>query len=361
MRERVASASGSLAIPTTFVTRIGLAVVRPQWALAIAGGRRYPGRSGSDLIAMLMLVLAASQLRGIVGGFWLGGAVDLGLGLRAVVQVLTRALTLDLAILVIAALLLFALAGRRRDLGRAFDLACVAVIPLLLVDLGTGVALRALDTHLPGELAWGLAAAAWAWTGTLIALAVRIARVAPSATPAPAIDGILLGRNPGRIVIAVVAVGLTLQIGWILRNLDLMRPVASGDQAPALALPTILDAKGTPGPVHTLAQSRGKIVVIDFWATWCKPCVEALPRLERLARDPDVEVIAINLDAPGRAWSMFHEAGMKMTLLADDAEVSERYGVSTIPHTVIIDRDGTVRAVYRGGHDIAAAVQQIRK
>nr|MBA2537997.1 hypothetical protein [Deltaproteobacteria bacterium] len=89
MTERAVSASGSLAIQTSFVSRIGLAVVRPQWALAIAGGHRHPGRSGSDLIAMIVLVLAATQLRGLVGSIWLGIVVDAGLGMRAAVQVLT--------------------------------------------------------------------------------------------------------------------------------------------------------------------------------------------------------------------------------------------------------------------------------
>jgi len=356
-------ASGSLAIPTTFVTRIGLAIVRPQWALAIAGGRRYPGRSGSDLIALLLLLLAATQLRALVGAAWLGGAVDAGLGLRAAVQILTRTLTVDLAFLVIGAIVLWLVAGRRRDLGRAFDLACVAVLPLVFVELPTEVVLRAFDLRLPGPAEWGLSIAAWAWTGALVALAARMVRVAPSAVPAPTTaDGVAIGRRPGWVVIGVVGIGVALHAAWIARNLDLMRPVTHGDPAPPLALPTIVDARGTLGPPRSLADSRGKIVVIDFWATWCHPCLEALPRLERIAaRDPDVVVLAINLDEPGRAWTMFHDAGFHMTLLADDGEVSQRYGVTTIPHTVLVDRQGTVREVYRGGHDIAVEVEEMRK
>jgi thiol-disulfide isomerase/thioredoxin len=355
------SASGSLAIPTTFATRIGLALVRPQWALAIAGGRRHPGRSGSDLIAMLLLLLLATQLRTLVGAIWLGFVVDMGLGLRAAVQVVTRAVTVDLAFLVIGALLLWLAAGKRRDLGRAFDVACVAVLPLVFVDLVIAIAVRGFDLHVPPFVAWGIAIGAWSWTGALLALSVRLVRVAPSATPAPAIDGIVIGKKPGWAVMAVIAIGVVLQGVWIARNLDLMRPVTHGDPAPEVALPSIVDARGTLGPVQTLAQRRGKIVVVDFWATWCKPCLDAMPNLERLARQPDVEVLAINLDAPGRAFAMFREASFRMTLLADDGQVSERYGVSTIPHTVVIDADGIVRAVYRGGHDIATTVEQIRK
>lgn len=353
--------SQSLQMETTWLSRIGLAIVRPTWALAIAGGRRHPGRSGSDLLLVILLVLAATQLRAIMGAFWLAGAVDFGLGVRAVVQVLTRSLTGDLAFLVVAALLLWGLAGKRRDLGRAFDLACVAALPLLLVDLGASVIVRAIDIKPPLVLAWAVAGVSWAWTGALVAYAIRFVRVAPSAMPAPAIDGVLLGRRAGWGVVAIVLVGVVLHGIWVARNLDLVRPVTHGDPAPALSLPVIADGNGTLGAPRSLADYRGKIVVVDFWATWCKPCLKAMPQLEALEKLPDVEVLAINLDEPGRAFTMFREANFTMTLLADDGEASERYGVSTIPHTVVIDRNGNVHAVHRGGGDIRGLVEQIRK
>ncbi len=358
--DRAISASGSLAIQTSFVSRIGFAVVRPQWALSIAGGRRHPGRSGSDLLAMILLVLAATQLRGIVGAVWLSGAVDVGLGVRALVQVLTRALTVDLAFLVVGALLLWLIGGKRRDLGRAFDLACVAALPLLFVELLATTVLRAADAQLPPILGWTLAGISWAWAGVLLAFAARLARMIPSTPAGSPDDG--LGRKAGWGVIAVVGIGVALSGIWIARNLDLMRPVVDGDPAPALALPRIADAKGTLGPRHTLVESRGRVVVIDFWATWCKPCLAQLPALEGLARKADVDVIAINLDDPAHAYSMFETAGYRdIILVADDGEVSQRYGVSTIPHTVIVDQLGIVRAVFRGGHDVAAAVEKIQQ
>src|SRR5690606_19884019 len=106
------------------------------WALAIASDRRSAGRSGTDLIALIAIVLAATQLRGLVGAIWLGGAIDAGLGLRAVTRILTDALVMDLVFLVLGALALWLGAGPRRNLGRAFDLACVAAVPLFVVDLG---------------------------------------------------------------------------------------------------------------------------------------------------------------------------------------------------------------------------------
>jgi len=356
------SASGSLMVETSFVSRIGLAIVQPRHALAIAGGRRHAGRSGSDLLKLLVLMLAATQLRGLVGAIWMAVAVDASLGIRAAIQVMTRSLTVDLALLVIGALVLYAAGGKRRDLGRSFDLACVVVLPLLVVEIVATTLLRAIDVETPPMVGMALVAFTWAWWGVLVALAVVVVRRAPNQLAAAAPGVVTLGRKVGWGVMGTIAIGVALAFVWVGTHLDLMRPVKDGDPAPALALPRIADASGTLGPPHALADSRGRVVVIDFWATWCKPCLAQLPALEGLARKGDVDVIAINLDDPARAFSMFDTAGYRdMILVADDGEVSQRYNVSTIPHTVIVDAWGMVRSVHRGGHDVAAEVEKIRK
>ena len=100
--------------------------------------------------------------------------------------------------------------------------------------------------------------------------------------------------------------------------------------------------------------------MLDFWATWCGPCLRAMPKLDELAaRHPDVDVIAVNLDDAAAARAMFDERGWtRLVLLADDGDASQRYNVSSIPHTVVIDRDGIVRHVSRGGpFDAEAAVR----
>src|SRR5262249_54035073 len=118
--------------------------------------------------AFLVLVLA-TQLRALFGAAWLGVAVDASLGFRAAVQVLTDALIVDLGWLVIGAAVIWAAS---RDLGRAFDLACVAVLPLLFVDLAGSVVVYAGDLELPRGLMWLLAGIGYAWTGALLALAL---------------------------------------------------------------------------------------------------------------------------------------------------------------------------------------------
>jgi thiol-disulfide isomerase/thioredoxin len=136
--------------------------------------------------------------------------------------------------------------------------------------------------------------------------------------------------------------------------------MTAGGEAPALTLPRI-GPGGALGEPIALAASRGKVTVLDFWATWCGPCLSAMPRLDQLARKhPDVAVLAINLDDATAARVLFDHKGYTMTLVADDGDVSERYGVSTIPHTVIIDRRGVVREVIHGiGVDLDRLVDQI--
>lgn len=345
-----------------FLARLGLAIAKPRFALAVAADRKNAGRSGSDLILLILMMLAATQLRALVGAAWLGRAVDSMLGVRAGMQILTRTLTVDLAFLVLGALVLFAAGGAKRNLGRAFDIACVAAIPLIVVELVATAIKHALDISVSMQVGWVLAAISWGWAGALLALGWRAAR----STVAPVLPDEV--RKPARLagwaLAAIAVAGTALQIVAIARHIDSLRPVSIGNTAPAFALPTI-------GPGGTLGDKRGlpsnKVTVIDFWATWCKPCIAALPKLERIRREhPDVDVITINLDDARSARELFDGAGYTMALLMDDGDVSERYSVASIPHTVVIDRDGTVKHVFRGSTKsldaaIAAAVGQIRK
>jgi len=330
-----------------FPARLGLSIVSPGRALALAADRRFAGRSGTDLFFVILMMLAATELRGLFGAAWLGVAVHAGLGLRAVVQVLTRALTVELAVLVIAALVLWLFAGRKRDLGRAFDLACVAVLPLLFVELVATVIVRAFELEVPAAASVVLAGASYAWAGGLVALALRTAREHAAGGPPPT-EVLHHARRAGWGVIVVLAAGVAVQAVWIARHAESMRPMSQGDPAPAFALPSI-----GPGGVHgaplSLGALRGRVVVLDFWATWCGPCLKAMPKLDTLARNhPDVTVVAINLDDPALARALWDAHDYQLQLVADDGHVSERYGVSTIPHSVVIDRAGIVRLVARG-------------
>lgn len=325
--------------------------MRPRAALAVAGDREHAGRSGTDLLVAILVLIVATRLRTLVQAGWAGGVLGGKYAVQLVVQLMTDTLTIPLGILVIAAAAIWAAAGPRRELGRAFDLACVAAMPLIFVDLIAGVVLHALDLSIPMPLMWTLTALAYAWTGSLVALAMLEARrpMAPAARGA---------AGAGWALVAVAVVGIATQAIWIARNTEQLRPMTAGGTAPQLALATI-GAKGALGPKVTLAQ--GKITVIDFWATWCNPCVKSMPHLAAFAKaHPDVDVLAVSMDddtADARAfWDENHYA---MTLLHDDHDTSARFGVTQIPHTVVVDRAGRV-AASGGGLDLDAELRKLQ-
>ncbi len=327
----------------SFIERLGLAIVRPRAALVVAGDRAHAGRSGSDLLLVILFVIAATQLRALVTAVWLATDVAGALGLRALVQMLTDTLVVDLGFLVIGAAIIFLASGSRRELGRAFDLACVAALPLMFVDLAASFVVYAAALEVPRAMMWVLSGLSYAWTGSLIGLAALEGRrrIAP---PTGALRG---PRRAGWAVIALVLAGVAVQVVWLVGHVERVRPMTSGDPAPQFALPRIT----TNGQLaERVSLPVGKITVLDFWATWCGPCLRAMPHLDALARaHPEIAVFAINIDDPADAWSLFSERGYQMTLLAGDRETSDRYGVSAIPHTVVIDRAGNVRRVFRGG------------
>ena len=332
----------------SWLARLGLAVVRPVRALAIGGSPRAAGRAGSDLLLAIALLLAASQLRALVAAAWLGAAVGWQLGGQLAVHVLTDALALDLGFLVLAAVIVWAAAGPRRQLGRAFDLVCVAGLPLVLVELGASVLAQAAQLAPSLPLRAAVFALAFGWTGVLVVLAIVEAR-RPGRVPGLASQDRRPARRAGALIVLAAVAGAALQVAAIVREPAAIRPMTSGAPAPAFALHRIGPGGALGAPI-TLADTAGKLTVIDFWATWCGPCRASLPGLDAIARrHPEITVLAVNLDDPAAARAMFDAQHYAMTLVADDGTTSERYGVTTIPHTVVVDRTGIVARVFRGG------------
>jgi hypothetical protein len=159
--------------------RWGLALAAPRWALAVADDPRHPGRAGSDLLGLLGLSLLAVHLRGLVAAIWIGLVFGLGAGGHAVLMVLSGAFTADLAFLVIGALVVWLAGGPRRALGRAFDQACVAVVPLVAVQVAATAVVHALDVRVPAPVGLGLVAVGYAWSGSILALALVQMRRTP--------------------------------------------------------------------------------------------------------------------------------------------------------------------------------------
>jgi peroxiredoxin len=126
--------------------------------------------------------------------------------------------------------------------------------------------------------------------------------------------------------------------------------VTPSASAPDFTLPSL------DGPNLRLQEQRGRVVMINFWATWCGPCRVEMPHLSKLYekyRGSGFTVLAVNIDEdPHKAASLAKQLGMRFPVLLDtEKKVSRLYDLSTMPSTVLVDRDGRVRFVHRGYRD----------
>ncbi|MEC7520701.1 MAG: TlpA disulfide reductase family protein [Myxococcota bacterium] len=117
-----------------------------------------------------------------------------------------------------------------------------------------------------------------------------------------------------------------------------------------------------------LAQHRGSVVVVDFWASWCEPCAEAMPALERIYqryRGQGLVVIGVSEDRTAdNARGFLSRTRVSFPVMHDaDHSVANRFRPPTMPSTYIIDRQGVVRHVHSGfrGGDAATLERQIRE
>ena len=127
-------------------------------------------------------------------------------------------------------------------------------------------------------------------------------------------------------------------------------PSWSGGPAPALRL---LDLDGKE---HALEAYRGKVVLINFWATWCEPCKDEMPSIERLRRSLEgrpFAVLAVNLAEPdSRVQRFLREVPLGFPVLMDrDTAAAKAWKARVLPATYIVGPDGRIRYSYLGELD----------
>jgi cytochrome c biogenesis protein CcmG/thiol:disulfide interchange protein DsbE len=166
--------------------------------------------------------------------------------------------------------------------------------------------------------------------------------------------------SPGSIVAAlavVVLLGL-LTYGVIAKSPDhsIEAALAAGERPPA---PTMeLERLGSEG-TGSLADYRGKkVVVLNYWASWCEPCREEAPALQAFheqIRTRGGTVLGVDVkDVTPDALAFAEEFGLDYPMLRDPDGSSQReYGIEAYPETVVVDRDGRIAALQRGPVDRA--------
>ncbi len=170
--------------------------------------------------------------------------------------------------------------------------------------------------------------------------------------------------------------GFTRVVSWILIGLFVVivanelrgfflrpPPVAqSGKLAEDFSVARI-DDSAAPGERFQLSAQKGHPVLIDFWATWCGPCKESLPLIDQVHQrlsTRGLRTIAIEIEgAEAKAKQFAAALQLKMPLGSDAGTVAERYGITQIPMTVLIDGQGQIRRVFRGVHSAEELTQAI--
>jgi peroxiredoxin len=137
----------------------------------------------------------------------------------------------------------------------------------------------------------------------------------------------------------------------------------TGSGGPRLAGSVVLDrpapefeVRDRAGQAHRLSDFRGKVVLINFWATWCPPCLEEMPSMESLRKQMDetqLQIMALSVDESWEPVDTFlKQNAYGFGIYADfEQKVAELYGTHMVPETYIVDKQGVILCKVVGDRD----------
>jgi thiol-disulfide isomerase/thioredoxin len=332
--------------------RLGLLVASPAQALTGIFQRKRGGVR--DALTLVVLGSVAFHLPELIRGLRALVRISLPSALTQIMGVFAAELRIAIIIALGSGLVVTVLAGRgRRDPAIALELGAACYLPHFVV--WAPVRLLNLDAGLgfvPGAVAALARVVAWLWVAGLAGVAVWVVRRSGHEPPA------LTGAAPRRAhvvglgLLGLPALALLLNSIWSAEHYAELRPLGRLDPAPDFALDRI---DGKPGQIK-LSELRGRVVLLDFWATWCPPCLALMPTLHELYRDwqqRGAEFVGIDADWPTRTpdevRAFLARQPLPYPVVIDDRNAGGTYGVSSIPHIVIVGRDGRIARVFVGG------------
>tara|TARA_B100000683_G_scaffold276632_1_gene331320 strand:+ start:459 stop:1565 length:1107 start_codon:yes stop_codon:yes gene_type:complete len=153
-----------------------------------------------------------------------------------------------------------------------------------------------------------------------------------------------------------------LWVGALAQNLgkiDQFKPVLVGDRFPSLNLPWLKARPSDSNGQLNLGAQEGQILVIDFWASWCGPCMKALPEFEKIAKDyreQGVRVVGVNREPSNlpAAKAVLQSSDPLYTSVVDSGGLAQKVGLQVLPTTYLVGPDGRVRFLHLGSLDADA-------
>lgn len=156
---------------------------------------------------------------------------------------------------------------------------------------------------------------------------------------------------PKAALVVIILVVVAAVVFIVLGQREKYEPVVAGTVAPEFELP------GMDGKTHKLSEYRGKVVFLNFWATWCKPCEEEIPSMQTLHENLkafpfEIVAVSVDKDGPEVVQSFLKHYGVTFPVLQDrKGSIKDLYKTTGVPETFILDQNGVIAEKVWGPRD----------